>query len=127
MGHDPTALKDEDAEHPIAVSWRPVFRAIVDAFVDHDYMLANGIDSVEPVSSDTATQIREYVDSYGATLVNLSDETWNSSVAQWMGGHWDVLVDLWTAEEGRSDLVLDSRVQETDSGYSIEISSVYVP
>jgi hypothetical protein len=64
---------------------------------------------------------------YGETLVELPRETWESSVAQWMGAHWDVLVDLWTEGEGRRDLVLDARVHETESGFRFEVRLVYVP
>jgi hypothetical protein len=44
-----------------------------------------------------------------------------------MGSHWDVLVDLWSVESGRSDMVLDARVSETNDGFLIEIHLVYVP
>jgi hypothetical protein len=44
-----------------------------------------------------------------------------------MGTHWELLVDLWTAEEGRSDLVLQGDVFETNSGTCFTIRSVYVP
>jgi hypothetical protein len=48
-------------------------------------------------------------------------------VCQWMETHWDLLVDLWTAESGRSDLVLAVRVFECDGDYRFEIDSVHVP
>lgn len=50
-----------------------------------------------------------------------------SSVSQWMGTHWEVLVDLWTIESGRSDLVLTVFVLETTDGFRFEIDSVHVP
>lgn len=37
----------------------------------------------------------------------------------------DIVVDLWTAEEGRSDLVLEGWVAETDSGPRLTIHMVY--
>ena len=121
------AVKDEDAEHPIASAWRSTFREIVAAFVDGDFRLERGIESVEPVSEETASQIRDYIADYGEKLVELSDETWKSSVAQWMGAHWEVLVDLRTEGEGRSDLVLDARVYEVEAGYRFKVHAVYVP
>ena len=121
------AVKDEDDEHPIASAWRPTFREIASAFAEGDFRLERGIDSVEPVSEETANQIRDYVADYGETLVALPGETWESSVAQWMGTHWDVLVDLWTEGEGRSDLVLDAKVYETEAGYRFKVHLVYVP
>jgi hypothetical protein len=121
------AVKAEDAEHPIASAWRPTFRAIVSAFVRGDYRLERSIASVEPVSESTAKQISDYIADYDETLTELPDESWDTSVAQWMGSHWDVLVDLWTLGEGRSDLVLGARVYETETGYRYKIGIVYVP
>jgi hypothetical protein len=121
------AVKDEDAEHPVASAWRPTFRAIVSALVRGDFGLARPIDSVEPVGEGTAEQMRAYVVDYGETLVDLPDESWRTSVSQWMGTHWEVLVDLWTAREGRSDLVLHARVFEAGAGFRFEVGMVYVP
>jgi hypothetical protein len=123
----PPAIKDEDAEHPIAGAWRPMLCEVVRSFVEGDYGLNKGVSGVEPVSPATAEHIRAYVADYGATLVELPDDTWQTSVAQWMGTRWDILVDLWTAEEGRSDLVLEGWVAETDSGPRLTIHMVYVP
>ena len=116
----------EDGEQPVPVGWRPVFEQIVHAFVAGDYALAGGVDSVEPVPPETARRIAECIDDYGATLVDLSEETWDSSIAQWTGRHWDVLVDLRTAEEGRSDMSLVADVHENGTGYRIEVEGVWV-
>ena len=123
----PLALKDPDAAHPIAGAWRPMLCAVVRCFVQEDYRLARGVRGVEPVSAATAEQIRDCLADYGATLVELPDDTWQTSVAQWMGTHWDILVDLWTAEEGRSDLVLGGHVVETSAGPRLTVGMVYVP
>ena len=123
----PPAIKDEDREHPIAVAWRPMLCEVVCCFVNADYGLTKGVAGVDHVPDDTAKQIRDYVADYGATLVELPNETWQTSVAQWMGKHWDIFVDLWTAEEGRSDLVLSGRVEETIFGPRLTINLVYVP
>jgi hypothetical protein len=118
---DPPALKDPDAQHPIAGAWRPMFREVVRRLVAGDYSLA------EPVSAAAAEQMRDYLSEYPATLVELPDDTWRTSVAQWMETHWKVLVDLWTAEEGRSDLVLGGTVVETSTGSRFTVDMVYVP
>ena len=104
-----------------------MLRAVVRQFVVGDYGLANAVHGVDPVSPATAEHIRQYLADYGATLVDLPDDTWKSSVAQWMETHWDILVDLWTAEEGPSDLVLGGRVVETSAGPRLTIRMVYVP
>jgi len=44
-----------------------------------------------------------------------------------MGSYWDAIVDLWTAESGKSDLVLTVRVFEEGDGSRFEVNGVYVP
>lgn len=120
-------IKDSEAENPIPSAWRPILASIVEALVRHDYRLANGISNVAPVSEETAAQIRMYIKNYGATLVTLPQESWNTSVYIWMGDHWDALIDLWTAEEGASDLVLQVQVSEIGGEYLVTVYMVYVP
>jgi hypothetical protein len=104
-----------------------VFREVVSAFVKHDYRLESGVPGVGPVSLNAAVQIHNCIEKYGATLVLLPEETWNSSTCMWCGDFWDVLVDLWMQEEGRSDLVLSARVREDKLGFEFQIQPVYVP
>ena len=120
-------IKDETAAHAVASAWRPALREVVSAFVHGDYALQKGVAFVEPVPSSTADHIKSYLESYGETLTELSEETWETSVSQWMSTHWDVLVDLWTVESGRSDMVLHARVLEVGESFRIEIYLVYVP
>ena len=120
-------MKNENGAQPVPDVWRPTIREITRAMVRRDYEVSRGIACVAPVSSATAEQIRTYVSDYDETLTELPDDTWNSSIAQWMGTHWDVLVDLWTVESGESDLVLSLRVFEAADGFRFEIDSVYVP
>ncbi|HYO78319.1 MAG TPA: hypothetical protein VE010_17805 [Thermoanaerobaculia bacterium] len=121
------AVKDLGSEHPVAVAWRRTFHSIVEAFAEGDFTLSRGVSHVRPVDADTAQQMRAYIADYGATLVALPDDTWNTSLAQWYGVFWEVLVDLWTAEEGRSDLVLDARVYEAADDFEVQIHLIYVP
>ncbi len=76
---------------------------------------------------ETATQIRTYIEEYGAKLVPLPQASWTTSVCIWMGDYWDALIDLWTEEEGRSDLVLRVHVSEVGSEPLVTIYMVYVP
>jgi hypothetical protein len=125
MNQEP--MKDEDGAYPIASPWRHTLREIAKAIAEGDYGLSRGIAAVPPVSDATAEQIRAYVSDYGETLTELPDDTWSSSVSQWMGTHWEVLVDLWTIESGASDLVLSVFVFETNDGFRFEVDSVHVP
>lgn len=120
-------VKDESQQRPIPLVWRRAFREIVDAFVQGDFGLSRRVSGVDPIDSDTASQISAYVESYGATLSTLPEATWDSSVCIWNGNRWDCLVDLWTQEEGRSDLVMHAHVIEDDGGHLIQVHLVYVP
>jgi hypothetical protein len=117
--------KDLDRAHPIPTLWRPVFRQIVRAFADGNYELS-GVTGVE-ISADGATQVQRYIADYAETLVDLPEDTWRTSIAHWMDGHWDVLVDLWTEREGSSDMILSARVYERAEGTSVHVHAVYVP
>jgi hypothetical protein len=124
---DVLAVKDESHELPIPSAWRPVFREIVGALVQRDYRLSAGVPGVAPVTNETAAHIERYIEDYGETLVELPEETWDSSVCIWQGKRWDALVDLWTRGEGRSDLVLSARIFEAERGFEFHIYMVYVP
>ena len=112
-----------DEQQPVPLEWRPALAKAANAFAAGDFTL-QGLSGVEPTSASTASQVREYLADYGATLVPLPQETWDSSVCIWSGHHWDVLVDLWTQEEGCSDLVMHAYV--APSGV-VSIHAVYVP
>ncbi|MEN3112001.1 hypothetical protein ACFONG_19395 [Uliginosibacterium paludis] len=124
---DVPVVKDEENEIPVPSIWRPVFRNIVSAFAKGDYSLESGVDCVLAIAPDTANQIEEYIHDYGENLIELPEESWDTSVCIWMGERWDVLVDLWTEGEGRSDLVLSAKVSESKSGFIFEVYMVYVP
>ena len=119
-------LKD-GADHPIATEWRPVICDIVCALVRGDYKLSGCGRHVRLRTPATAEQMQAYIADYGATLVDLPEETWSTSMARWSESQWDVVVDLWTAEEGRSDMILDLRVFEGESGFQFQVHLVYVP
>jgi hypothetical protein len=120
------AVKDAK-QRPVPTAWRRTLQEVVRAFASGDYELTSGIASVEPVGAKLAGRMRGYVKQYPATLVDLPDETWKSSVSQWTGSQWEVFVDLWTAEAGRSDLVLSARVFEAGDGFRIRVDGLYVP
>ena len=121
-------MKDPDQQHPIAEAWRPTVRQIARALAEGDHTLSRGIPSVAPPRESTAGQMRSYLSQYGETLAaELPDQSWDTSVALWMNGYWEVLVDLWTVESGRSDLVLHLRVFEAGKGFRFELHGVYVP
>jgi hypothetical protein len=115
-----------DAEFPVPAAWRSTFKAVVDAFTQGNFQ--PNVDRVAPVDANAAGQMSRAIEAYGpVTLVPLTKETWDSSVTQWTGTKWLVLVDLRTAEEGRSDLVLEAEVLEDSEGFRYSLHAVYVP
>lgn len=120
------AVKDPEKAHPIASAWRPTIRELVSSFVRGDFA-PEGIRGLEAIDSRNAERMKRSVEDYGETLAELSDDTWRTSVAQWMGPHWEIVVDLWTLESGRSDLIVSAFVFEDGDEFRIENISIYVP
>jgi hypothetical protein len=119
--------KDDRSQMPVPTAWRHTLSEIVDAFRDGDFVLARGIAGVRPISLQDSKRIAENIRDYGATLTGLPETAWQTSVCQWLGNHWEVMVDLYTADEGRSDLILHTFVYEDGSEHVFEVHSVYVP
>lgn len=120
-------VKDEDNQRPVADVWRPPLSAVVSELAKRNYRIRQGIAGVARVSPATAEQMERAIAEYGETLAPLPEETWRTSISIWMGTHWECLVDLWTVEGGKSDLVLEGRIFERPNGYEIDVGSVYVP
>jgi hypothetical protein len=119
--------RNEDDEAPVPTAWRPTLKAIVDAFREGDFELARGIPGVSPVPPDDARIIAGNIEDYGDSLAALPEDTWETSVCLWMDGWWQVMVDLYTEDDGASDLVLDVRVRERGAAFAFEVHLVYVP
>ena len=119
-------LKDEEQEHPVPTHWRSKLKAIADAIKDGNYSLSHLADVV-PLDADSAAEIAQSIANYGCSLKSLPSETWNTSVCQWQLDHWQVLVDLFTVEEGRSDLALDVCISEKAGEFVFNVHCVYVP
>jgi hypothetical protein len=124
---DTPVVKDASMQRAIPSVWRPVLREIVNAFVRGDYALSVGVPGVSPIPQKVADHIADYIQRYGETLVALPEDTWDTSVCIWTGIGWDTIVDLWTVREGRSDLILQTFVSETATGFRFEVHLVYVP
>ncbi len=119
-------LKDEDNEQPVPFEWRRKLEEIVKAFTDGNFNL-RGLTGVGLLDDATAAGIAQNISDYGCALAPLPDASWDTSVCIWLLGYWEVLVDLFTVEEGRSDLVLHVHVFEEMSGFVFNVHVVYVP
>ena len=120
----------DESERPIPNAWRATIEGIVASLIRQDPVIAADIPDVDAPSLEKSQELLRSIPAYGAvTSVPLPEDTWDSSVSIWTGSHWDCLVDLWTAEEGRSDLCLELKVVEDAHplGYRICIHLIYVP
>lgn len=121
------AIKDETSQQPIASAWRPVLVDLVASIARDDFSPDRLPPSVDRIRPKVVAQIRDYLREFGETLSELPYACWESSVSQWMGDHWDAIIDLWTKESGASDLVLAVRIYEAQSEHRIDVESVHVP
>lgn len=79
----------------------------------------------------TAQMIREAIDEYPATLVKPPDEAFDKlgmiQIEDADPPEWYVRFDLWTAEEGRSDLSVECTVVAVEGkGVRIELDGIHV-
>jgi hypothetical protein len=116
-----------DGFSPVPSRWRKTIHDIVEKFKNDDFSLNGSVPGVRPVSQSEAKRFSEYIEDYGDTLVSLPEETWDTAVCEWVKDFWDVTVDLYTANEGHSDMVLELRVRENGNSFVFEVRSVYVP
>jgi hypothetical protein len=126
MGDLVPVIKDELNQQPIPTVWRATLASIVSAIRTGTYGSLRVSGVVRPLPSATAKRIASNIAEYGCTLLDLPEASWETSVCQWMAGYWQVLVDLFTLEEGLSDLALHLKVYESDGNFEYEILSVHV-
>lgn len=117
------------SDSPVPERWRPVLGSIVHRLVIGDYagLAADGL--VSHTSDPTDTSIGRWIEDYPAHLVELPAEAWDfSEHGERVGapGSWWVIVDLWTAEEGRSDLSMEATVWDDGSSVAAKVDNVHV-
>ena len=120
----------------IPASLRPALAHVVDRFVAGDFggLKRDGIDPYP--DSDLGLWIREYGRPPGsgdpgcATLTALPEEAWRYAevVFEEAGPprRWGVVIDLWTVEEGRSDLSMEADVIDAPEGLQVRILNIHV-
>ena len=97
-------------------------------------LVAEDYDGIEEATRGrrlTAEQLRQAVEEYGRELQMPPEVVFDNLDVNEIEGAipraWWVLVDLWTVEEGRSDLTLEIRLTDTGGElYDIEINNLHV-
>ena len=101
---------------------------MVEAFKDKDFERLNTLPSVQCIDVAYAAEIAENIDAYGAHLMSLAEEAWHTSVCLYMENEsWKAIIDLFTVEEGRSDLILDLFIVKKENQFIFQINNIYVP
>ena len=118
--------KNEDREYPVPKEWRSKIAEIVSVVGNSSRADAGSISSLDRISSDVERSIAANLTDYGCVIDPVSSSTWTTSICRWMGGYWQVLVDLFSEGE-HVDLVLFLRVTETGDEYKFCVESIHVP
>lgn len=119
-------IKKDNNQHVVPVEWRKNISEIVDIIRFEEFDKLQFMDFVESVSPDDEQRIKENVEDYGEILAPLLDDSWSSSVCQWMEGYWELVIDLCTDTEGVSDLSLFLRAYEKEASVIFSIIDVHV-
>ena len=118
--------KVEDSELPVPSAWRPKLAGVVEALKNRDFCLNRKIENVARIEQGDAERIASNIDDYGDKLVSLPEDSWKTSICVWNGTYWDILVDLFTLEQGRSDLVLFIHATESSNNIEFKVEDVHV-
>ena len=107
---------------------RDTVRRLVEMLVVGDY---HGLERASQGRRLTAEQLRQAVEEYGRELRMPPELVFDDLDVVGIEGAapraWSVLVDLWTVEEGRSDLTLELVLTETGGEqYDIQIWDLHV-
>jgi hypothetical protein len=118
-----------ESRTPVPDRWRPVLASIVHRLVLGDYagMAADGLISYS--NDPTDASIGRWIKEYPAHLVDLPADAWAYSEHGPdinVPGSWWVIVDLWTAEEGHSDLSMEATVWDDGVDVVVKVRNVHV-
>lgn len=119
--------KDSEVEQPIPNEWKDALYEIVEDIRNcrlQSREVTGGSYVVDPADAD---RIYENIDAYGEKLARLHEESWDTSICRWMTTYWYILIDLFTVDEGASDLVLVVNGHEVERSYRFDVQSVHVP
>lgn len=131
-GHQPWVAQEaelgvSDEPEPVPDRLRPAIESIVDRLVAKDYAGLARDGRVSYASDPSDPSISTWIEDYPATLVALPAESWRyAKRGRWanLPDAWWVVVDLWTAKEGRGDLSMEATVCERGGQVLVVIDNV---
>lgn len=80
----------------------------------------------------SAEDLRDAVATYGRSLIIPPDEAWEEELLREaipvgeQGNSWALVANLWTVEEGRSDLSLEATAEARPEGVLVSIDDLHV-
>ncbi len=105
--------------------------AVKDALRDlvHQLVVGNfsGLYTEGRTGDITAEELQAAVARYPGTLIDLPDQAWPYSDATAIKGEhasWSIVISLWTAQEGRSDLNMVTNMRAMSEGIKVIISDL---
>lgn len=102
-------------------------QGVVDKLIRGDYAAVETLTAGQRLS---AREMEHAIAEYGRRLVPPPPDSSPRSVVEIEASNpdqWSVYVDLWTAEEGRSDLTLELTLTEsTRDTYDVQIDNIHV-
>lgn len=119
----------DESPQAIPSIWRNTIFEIVEAFKNHDIESYNQIKGIVSIDSNDFEEILSDINAYGESLISLPDQTWETSQCIWKGDScWHVFIDLYTINEGKSDLILFLTVEsDGHNNFSFDVNNFYVP
>jgi hypothetical protein len=105
----------------------PALKDLVDELVAGNYSELEADGRAGRLSTE---ELRRAIMQYGRTLVALPDEAFEVANAHRIADEqfpsWAVDLDLWTKEDGHSDLTLSVKVQVIPAGVLVQIEDLHV-
>jgi hypothetical protein len=100
-------------------------RIVVALLVARKYDLVEAMTRGQRLSAEA---LRFAVEEYGRVLTDVPEAAWSMDIAPMDEvGAFHVIVDLWTEEEGRSDLSLELAARDRYNGaYEVEVLDLHV-
>ncbi|MHB8875585.1 MAG: DUF7668 domain-containing protein [Myxococcaceae bacterium] len=101
-------------------------RKVIELLVRRNYRAIEQLTNARRLSAE---QLKSTVEEYGRTLQLPPDGDLRIDAIEVAGARpktWSVRCDLWTVEEGHSDLTLELTVREGAETYSVETDGLHV-
>lgn len=100
---------------------------IVSLLIKHDYEAIETLSHGSRLSKDDLCRA---ISDYGMNICMLPDSAWDQldivEAINTVPKKYSVYVDLWTVEEGRSDLTMELTLTDQGAGFEFEVDDLHV-